>query len=264
MKTTETPERQSADKLPLLDRIRQSSLWQSVFRQGYPSTDENRALVMFNSFFLHIHPVKVSRHSLKISYTWGLGVITFFLFLILVVTGIWLMFFYVPSIEQAYTDMQKLATAVPFGMLMRSIHRWAAHLMVVTVFLHLCRVFFTGGYKRPREFNWVIGVVLWIITLMLSFTGYLLPWDQLSYWAVTVSTNIVGTFPIIGEQMRLLFLGASEAGPEALIRFYTLHIAILPVVMTVLIAVHFWRIRKDGGLSRPLASTENGDEGVIE
>ncbi len=264
MKTAEAPERQPAGKLSLLDRLRQSPLWQSVFRQGYPSTDENRALVMFNSFFLHIHPVKVSRHSLKISYTWGLGVITFFLFLILVVTGIWLMFFYVPSVEQAYTDMQKLETAVPFGMLMRSLHRWSAHLMVVTVFLHLCRVFFTGGYKRPREFNWVIGVVLWIITLMLSFTGYLLPWDQLSYWAITVSTNIVGTFPLIGEQMRLLFLGANEAGPEALIRFYTLHIAILPVLMTVLIAIHFWRIRKDGGLSRPLESIGNGDEEVTE
>ncbi len=264
MKTAEAPQTQDTRSSSLLGKIRRSSLWKSIFRQGYPSTDENRALVMFNTFFLHIHPVKVSRHSLKISYTWGLGVITFVLFLILVVTGIWLMFFYVPSVERAYTDMQNLETTVPFGMLMRSMHRWAAHLMVITVFLHLCRVFFTGGYKHPREFNWVIGVVLWIVTLLLSFTGYLLPWDQLSYWAITVSTNIVGTFPIIGEQLRLLMLGANEAGSEALIRFYTLHIAVLPVVMTILIAVHFWRIRKDGGLSSPTESNESEPEGTIK
>jgi quinol-cytochrome oxidoreductase complex cytochrome b subunit len=257
VKTEVVPQTQDAKNFSLLDKIRQSSLWQSIFRQGYPSTDENRALVMFNTFFLHIHPVKVNKHSLKISYTWGLGVITFFLFLVLVVTGAWLMFFYVPSVERAYADMQNLETTVTFGMLMRSMHRWAAHLMVVTVFLHLCRVFFTGGYKHPREFNWVIGVLLWVITLLLSFTGYLLPWDQLSYWAITVSTNIVGAFPVIGETIRFILLGSSEAGPEALIRFYTLHIAVLPVVMTILIGVHFWRIRKDGGLSSPLESTSD-------
>ncbi len=260
MKTAEAPQTQDAKNLSLLDKIRQSSLWQSIFRQGYPNTDENRALVMFNTFFLHIHPVKVKRHSLKITYTWGLGVITSFLFVVLVVTGAWLMFFYVPSIERAYTDIQNLETAVTFGMLMRNMHRWAAHLMVLTVFLHMCRVFFTGGYKHPREFNWVIGVLLWIVTLMLSYTGYLLPWDQLAYWAVTVGTNIAGSFPVVGEWIRLLLLGSSETGQEALIRFYTLHIAILPIVMTILIGVHFWRVRKDGGLSSPLESTENEHE----
>jgi quinol-cytochrome oxidoreductase complex cytochrome b subunit len=132
-------------------------------------------------------------------------VISFFLLLVLVVTGIWLMFFYVPSVERAYTDMQNLETGVTFGMLMRNMHRWAAHLMVVTVFLHMCRVFFTGGYKHPREFNWVIGVMLWVLTLILSLTGYLLPWDQLSYWAITVSTNIVGTIPLIGDKIRAPF-----------------------------------------------------------
>ncbi len=219
---------------------------------------------MFNSFFLHIHPVKVQKHTLKISYTWGLGVISFVLFLGLVVTGAWLMFFYVPSVERAYTDIQSLETAVTFGALMRAMHRWAAHLMVVTVFLHLCRVFYTGGYKHPREFNWVIGVALWVVTLLLSFTGYLLPWDQLAYWAVTVSTNIVGSFPLIGEKLRVILLGAAEAGPEALIRFYTLHIAVLPVVMVILIGVHFWRIRKDGGLSSPSESAGNDHEGASE
>jgi quinol-cytochrome oxidoreductase complex cytochrome b subunit len=235
----------------LISSLRNSRVWTSIFRSGYPDTDEKRSLAIFNSVFLHLHPVKVKRNTLKATYTFGLGVIAFFLFLVLVVTGAWLMFFYVPSVERAYLDIQSLGTSVTFGTLMRSIHRWSAHLMVLTVFLHLCRVFFTGGYKHPREFNWVVGVVLWVVTLLLSFTGYLLPWDQLSYWAITVGSNMVGSAPFIGEQVRLLLLGAREVGQEALVRFYALHIAVLPLVMTILVAVHFWRIRKDGGLSSP-------------
>jgi quinol-cytochrome oxidoreductase complex cytochrome b subunit len=209
-----------------------------------------------NSLFLHIHPVKVRKHSLKVTYTWGLGVISFILFLILVGTGAYLMFFYVPSVERAYQSIQALETEVTFGTLMRSVHRWSAHLMVLVVFLHMCRVFFTGGYKRPREFNWAVGVVLWVVTLFLSFTGYLLPWDQLSYWAITVGTNIAGSFPLIGDKVRMLLLGAVEVGPAALTRFYALHIAVLPLLMTVLLGVHFWRVRKDGGLSSPAEASE--------
>jgi len=252
-----------ASNRSITETISRSRVWTSIFRQGYPGTDENRAKVMVDTWFLHIHPVKVRTHSLRITYTWGLGVISFFLFLVLVVTGAWLMFFYAPSVDTAYTDIQNLETNVTFGMLMRTMHRWAAHLMVLTVFLHMCRVFFTGGYKHPREFNWAIGVSLWVVTLLLSFTGYLLPWDQLAYWAVTVSTNIVGSFPIIGEKIRLLLLGASEPGQQALVRFYALHIAVLPLVMTALIGVHFWRIRKDGGLSSPAEGAEAGYEGQV-
>ncbi len=243
-------------KRSMIEIITQNRVWNSIFRESYPSSDENRAKVIFSSLFLHIHPVNVKTHSLKITYTWGLGVISFFLFVVLVVTGAWLMFFYVPSVDSAYTDIQNLQTGVTFGMLMRSMHRWSAHLMVLTVFLHLCRVFFTGGYKHPREFNWVVGILLWMVTLILSFTGYLLPWDQVSYWAITVSSNIAGSTPLIGETIRILLLGANQVGQEALTRFYALHIAVLPLVMTVLIGVHFWRIRKDGGLSSPLESTE--------
>jgi menaquinol-cytochrome c reductase cytochrome b subunit len=262
MNHSEAPKATDAKGLPFGERIRQGSFWRSIFRHRYPNTDENRVLVMFYSFFLHIHPVKTKKHSLKITYTWGLGVISFVLFAILVVTGVWLMFFYVPSVGQAYGDMQSLATTVTFGMLMRSMHRWAAHLMVITVFLHMCRVFYTGSYKRPREFNWVIGVVLWVLTLMLSFTGYLLPWDQLAYWAITVSTNLVGTIPIIGDAMRLILLGAKSTGQEALIRFYALHIAVLPLVTAILIGVHFWRIRKDGGLSSPMENVGIAESAV--
>jgi quinol-cytochrome oxidoreductase complex cytochrome b subunit len=211
---------------------------------------------MVNSFFLHIHPVKVKLSSLRISYSLGLGVISTVLFVILVITGVWLMFYYSPSVERAYTDIQNIQTSVTFGALMRNMHRWAAHLMVLTVFLHMCRVFLTGGYKSPREFNWAIGVTLWIVTLMLSFTGYLLPWDQLAYWAITVSTNIAATIPFFGENIRQFMLGGVETGAESLVRFYAMHIAVLPIIMTLLIAVHFWRIRKDGGLSSPTESIE--------
>jgi quinol-cytochrome oxidoreductase complex cytochrome b subunit len=123
--------------------------------------------------------------------------------------------------------------------------------MVAMVFLHMCRVFLTGAYKKPREFNWVLGVLLLLVTLFLSFTGYLLPWDQLAFWAITVGSAIAGYAPVIGKQLQFVLLGDSTVGQEALLRFYVLHVAVLPVVLVLLMAIHFWRIRKDGGLSRP-------------
>lgn len=198
-----------------------------------------------------MHPVKVHKHTLKPFFTMGLGLMSFFLFLILVVTGVLLMFYYVPSTAQAYDRMLDLRGSVAFGVFLRNMHRWSAHGMVAVVFLHMCRVFFTGSYKKPREFNWVIGVVLFLLTLFLSFTGYLLPWDQLAFWAITVGTAIAGYAPVVGDQMRFLLLGDTTVGQEALLRFYVLHVAVLPLITTVLIGIHFWRIRKDGGLSRP-------------
>jgi quinol-cytochrome oxidoreductase complex cytochrome b subunit len=130
-------------------------------------------------------------------------------------------------------------------------HRWAAHLMVLFVLLHMCRVFYTGAYKRPREFNWVIGVGLFLLTLGLSFTGYLLPWDQLAFWAITVGTNIAGYAPVIGLKLKYLMLGGNVVGQEALTRFYALHVIVLPTAALLMVAVHLWRVRKDGGLSRP-------------
>jgi quinol-cytochrome oxidoreductase complex cytochrome b subunit len=236
--------------------ITRNRVWKSLFRQDYPDNEEGRSRIMVDNLFLHIHPARVKIHSLKLTYTWGLGVITSILFLILGATGIYLTFFYVPSTQQAYQSIQSLQTSVDFGILIRSVHRWAAHLMVVTVFLHMCRVFFTGGYKHPREFNWVIGVVLWIFTLLMSYTGYLLPWDQLAYWASTVGTNLAGSIPFIGDKVKLLVLGAAEVGQPALIRFYAFHIALIPTIMTVFIGIHLWKIRKDGGLSSPDERTE--------
>jgi quinol-cytochrome oxidoreductase complex cytochrome b subunit len=233
------------------------NVWSSIFRNPLPATDLERSSTSFTNFFLHIHPVKVNRHTLRPLYTLGLGLMSFFLFLILIVTGVLLMFYYVPSTTQAYDRMLDLRGTVAFGIFLRNMHRWSAHGMVAVVFLHLCRVFLTGAYKKPREFNWVLGVILLLVTLFLSFTGYLLPWDQLAFWAITVGTSIAAYAPVIGKEIQFVLLGDSSVGQEALLRFYVLHVAVLPSILVLLIAVHFWRIRKDGGLSRP----ENRDQG---
>jgi len=223
----------------------------SIFRNPLPSSDRGRAATSFTNFFLHIQPVRVSRQALRPTYTMGLGLISFFLFVILTVTGILLMFYYVPSTTQAYGRMLDLRSSVAFGVILRNMHRWAAHAMVATVFLHMCRVFFTGSYKPPREFNWNIGVALFLLTLLSSFTGYLLPWDQLAFWAITVGTSIAGYAPLIGKDLKFILLGDATVGQEALLRFYVLHVVVLPLVLTLFVAVHFWRIRKDGGLAKP-------------
>jgi quinol-cytochrome oxidoreductase complex cytochrome b subunit len=146
--------------------------------------------------------------------------------------------------------MLDLRSSVAFGVILRNMHRWAAHAMVAVVFLHMCRVFFTGSYKPPREFNWLIGVALFLLTLLSSFTGYLLPWDQLAFWAITVGTSIAGYAPFIGKALKFMLLGDATVGQEALLRFYVLHVVVLPLVLTLFVAVHFWRIRKDGGLAK--------------
>jgi len=222
----------------------------SVFRNPLPSSDRGRAATSFTNFFLHVQPVRVSRQALRPSYTLGLGLISFFLFVILTATGVLLMFYYVPSTEQAYNRMLDLRSSVAFGVILRNMHRWAAHGMVACVFLHMCRVFFTGSYKPPREFNWVIGVCLFGLTLLSSFTGYLLPWDQLAFWAITVGTSIAGYAPFVGKVVKFILLGDATVGQEALLRFYVLHVVVLPLVLTIFVAVHFWRIRKDGGLAK--------------
>jgi quinol-cytochrome oxidoreductase complex cytochrome b subunit len=228
-------------------------IWQSIFRNPLPETDLERSSTSFTNFFLHIHPVKVHKNTLRPVYTLGLGLMSLFLFLILIVTGVLLMFYYVPSTTQAYDRMLDLRGTVAFGIFLRNMHRWSAHGMVAVVFLHMCRVFLTGAYKKPREFNWVLGVILLLVTLFMSFTGYLLPWDQLAFWAITVGTSIAGYAPLVGKEMQFVLLGDTSVGQEALLRFYVLHVAVLPAVLVLLIAIHFWRIRKDGGLSRPEA-----------
>lgn len=229
--------------------LTESRVWRSFFRHGWPDNPLDRSLTMTSNVFLHLHPVKVSRRSTRWSYSFGLGVISTILFAVLTFTGVLLMFYYVPSIERAYPSMKAIQLSVPLGEFTRNMHRWSAHAMVLVVILHMVRVFYTGAYKPPREFNWIVGVGLLIMTLGASFTGYLLPWDQLSYWAITVGTNIASYAPFVGEATKNMLLGGSEIGQDTLIRFYTLHIAVVPLVMIIVISLHVWRVRKDGGLA---------------
>ncbi len=250
----------------VLKSITGSQMYGSVFRHDYIDSARNRALEVTSNVFLHLHPVTIPRHALRVHFTFCLGGLTFFLFLVETITGVLLMFYYRPVPEYAYVDMKTLEYAVQFGVTLRNLHRWGAHLMVISVMLHMLRVFLTGSYRPPREFNWVIGVFLLVLTLLLSFTGYLLPWDQLAFWAVTVGTNMAAATPFIGAEgpfhvllgttpltdARFLLLGDMKVGSNALLRFYVLHCLGLPLVAVVLMMVHFWRVRKDGGISRPL------------
>ena len=227
-------------------RVERSRAWRSVFRHPRINTPRGRALQGFSNFFLHVYPIKVPARVLRLRYSFRLGFIATVLFGLLTLTGVYLMFFYTPSVGSAYGDMQVIRTGVGFGQLVRNVHRWSAHLMVLVLFLHLIRVFYAGAYKKPREFNWVIGVVLLLLTLGLSFTGYLLPWDQLSYWAVTVGTNLVHYVPFVGNTLQDLLIGGPQIGQPTLLRFYALHVAVLPISVVVALSIHIWRVRKDG------------------
>ena len=250
--------------------IGESVLWRSIFRSGVPRTRAARMMGVLNSVFLHLHPVRLPKHAVKVKYTWCMGGLSFFLFLVLTITGILLMFYYRPTVEAAYGDIIDLGSQVPLG-IMREIHRWGAHLMVITVWLHMFRVFMTGSYKPPREFNWMIGVILLVITMFLSYTGYLLPWDQLAIWAVTVGANMARAAPFLGHEgpgaallsigdvnfvhagadAKFFLIGGRFLGEATLLRFYVFHCIAVPFLAMVFMIVHFWRIRKDGGISGP-------------
>lgn len=257
------------------DYIVNTQVWRSIIRHGYPNTPRNRALAVLANLILHLHPLRIRKNAVRLRYTWCMGGLTFFLFLELTITGLLLMFYYRPTPEYAYADIQYLRADVPLG-IMRELHRWGAHAMVISVWLHMMRVFMTGAYKPPREFNWGIGVVLLTLTLLLSFTGYLLPWDQLAMWAVTVGTNMARATPVMGHEgpgasfiavpseggsisvihqasdVRFGLLGGRFVGAATLLRFYVLHCVAFPLVAAFLMALHFWRVRKDGGISGPL------------
>ena len=230
------------------ETLRASRAWRSIFRSGHGGTRLHDVLAIQQNVFLHLFSAKARRRALDFSVTWFLGALTFASFVILVITGILLMLYYHPSVPQAYADMKDLQFVVSSGVFLRNLHRWSAHAMVFLVFAHMFRVFYRGAYRPPREFNWAIGVVLLLLTLLLSYTGYLLPWDQLSYWAVTVGSNIASAVPVFGSKIRFLMLGGNLVNANALLRFYVLHCMILPLTAIFFIAIHFWRIRKDGGL----------------
>lgn len=220
-----------------------------------PASQKEAGDAIVKNLLLHWFPNRTSLRSLSWTYSFYLGTISFALFMILVITGCILMFLYVPSVERAYASVKDIEFVVSFGWLLRGAHRISAHLMVAVVFLHMVRVFLTGAYKNGkavganRPLNWIIGIGLLLLTLLLSFTGYLLPWDQLAYWAITVGTNIASAAPLVGEQIRFFLLGGHSIQQETLIRFYVLHVFFLPMLVLLLFAWHMWRIRKDGGLA---------------
>ncbi len=221
-----------------------------------PQSDREAGDAVTSNFMLHWFPAKISKASMAWNYSFWLGTISAALFFLLILSGLPLLFLYVPSVERAYQSVKDIEFVITFGSWIRAVHRIGAHLMVIAVALHLVRVFLTGAYKngvgrgQRREQNWVIGVVMFLTTLFLSFTGYLLPWDQLAFWAVTVGTNIASSIPGIGPQVRELLIGGRGIEQATLIRFYVLHIVILPLLLGVLFAYHMWRVRKDGGLAR--------------
>lgn len=225
------------------------ALWRKLTWSWNPASEREAGESVVRNLWLHWFPAKVTDRSFRWSYSLWLGTVSAALFLILAVTGVLLMFFYVPSVERAYWSIKDLDFAVSFGWLLRNQHRWAAHLMVAAVFLHMVRVFFTCAYREERALNWLVGIALLLATLLLSFTGYLLPWDQLALWAVTVGTNIVKEAPVVGNGLRFLLLGGNEIGQETLIRFYVLHVFLLPMFIALAVAYHVWRVRKDGGLA---------------
>ncbi len=251
-----------------------SSFIDSFRRHGKPTSTRVRSQAVFGNLFFHIHSVRIHRYSLKPFFTCGLGIIATCSFIILCVTGIALMIYYKPSVELAYASIKDIQYVVPSGRFLRNAHRWATNVMLVSVFLHMARVFYTAAYKKGRAFNWLLGMVLFVLTLGLSFTGYLLPWDQLAYWAITIGSNIAASFRELtdvlhitavfdpGGRMKTLLLGSHEIGQEALSRFYWLHCIILPLALMTVLATHFWRIRKDGGLARPDTITEAELEGI--
>ncbi|MBU1493009.1 MAG: cytochrome b N-terminal domain-containing protein [Actinobacteria bacterium] len=234
--------------MQLMDRFRATAVGRSLFRSPDRVTERDRAAGHWANFLLHIYPVKVHRREIEFRYSWYLGVASAVLFGSLVASGIYLMFFYVPSPASAYGNIQAIQTEVAFGQFVRNVHRWSANLMVIAVAAHMARVFYRGAYKPPREFNWVIGVVLLVLTLLLSFTGYLLPWDQLAYWAVTVGTSMADFVPFIGGTTREMLLGGDQVGSATLLRFYVLHVAVLPAALVAVLAIHLWRWRKDSML----------------
>ncbi|OGW90612.1 MAG: hypothetical protein A3D28_02180 [Omnitrophica bacterium RIFCSPHIGHO2_02_FULL_63_14] len=248
-----------ADATPSLKQtLKKTKIWKSIFRHDFADTPRTRLVRIFGNVFLHLHPVRIAKDAIRIPYTWGLGGLSFYLFLVLTVTGILLMFYYRPASVLAYQDMKDLSFVVTLGQLLRNMHRWAAHLMVIVVILHMVRVFLTGAYKPPREYNWVVGILLLVMTLFLSYTGYLLPWDQLALWAVTVGAQMAAASPLLGNEgpFRLPFItaandarfgliGGTVINDATLIRFYVLHCIAVPFLFTIFLCVHLWRVRKD-------------------
>jgi quinol-cytochrome oxidoreductase complex cytochrome b subunit len=237
-----------------------SGVWHSIFRGPlYPRNDRERKWVVLNHLVIHFRPLSLLKKTLRYTHTFGLGGMSLVLVTLLAATGVLLMLVYEPSPGLAYESIVSLQNEVMFGKLVRNIHHWSANFLIGVVFLHLLRVYFTGAYHPPRQFNWIIGLSLLLAILMSNFTGYLLPWDQLSYWAITICTGMLAYTPLIGEWLQGVIRGGSEIGSATLIIFYTFHTTVIPVFLIVLMAFHFWRVRKAHGVVHPRSPDEGPD-----
>ena len=250
------------------DKVKKTQVWKAIF--GDLLYGEFKILSPINSLLraiakaMQLNPYNMSVGGRRIiTYTFCLGGLSVFFFSLLAVTGAFLMIYYNPDVNSAHANMEDIRYVVPFGVLIRNMHRWTAHLMVMFVCLHMLRVFLTAAYKPPRELNWIVGVLLLVLTLLSSFTGYLLPWDQLAYWGVTIGASMGENAPVLGAKgpfailppgsdMNSVLIGGTSIGQPTLLRFYLLHAIAIPLGIAGLMGFHFWRIRRAGGVSGPL------------
>ncbi len=226
-------------------------VWRSAVREPFTGDRRSRLRIVMNNLILHLHPAQVPVRTLRFTYSWGLGGLSALLVVVLALTGAMLMFTYTPSPDRAYQSIVALQTEVWFGQLIRNLHHWAGNALVIVAALHLLRVFVTGAFREPRAFNWLVGVAMLLLVVFANFTGYLLPWDQLAYWGITVGSSILTYVPFIGAWLSRVLLGGPEIGAATLLNFYGLHLSVIPIALLFLMSLHFWRVRKDGGLSLP-------------
>jgi quinol-cytochrome oxidoreductase complex cytochrome b subunit len=233
-------------------------IWYSIFPDTFKARDERRRYWgWLNTLVLHFRPKVVQERTLRFTLTWGLGGMAVVLVCLLFATGMMLKFVYQPVPDRAYESILHLQNDVFFGQLIRNIHHWSANVLLIVVFLHFLRVFFTGAFHAPRQFNWIVGLTMFLAVLGSNFTGYLLPWDQLAFWAITICTGMLEYIPVIGEGLKQTILGGSDIGAATLSNFFAIHTAIIPASLLILMPFHFWRIRKSGGLVVPRNPAEN-------
>ncbi|MBN2550777.1 MAG: cytochrome b N-terminal domain-containing protein, partial [Anaerolineales bacterium] len=203
------------------------------------------------SFYHHLHPPTIPARQSRLRYTLGAGGLSVFLALVLLITGILEMFYYIPTPEEAGPSIQVLTFLVPYGAMIRNIHYWAAQALVIIAGLHLLRVAFTGAYAAPRRFNWLLGLLLLVLILFLDFTGYVLRWDEGIRWALVAGTNLIKSIPFIGNSLYIFVMGGNQPNAATLTRFYAWHIFGLTLMMGIIGVWHIFRVRRDGGIAAP-------------
>ncbi len=225
---------------PFLVRVRRS-----IWREPLSNDDRSHVRQILNDLVLHLHPTKVPVRTIKLTYNFGLGGLSLLMFLVLVTTGVLLLFVYTPTPADAYLSIQRIESGIWLGQLVQNLHYWSANLLLILVVLHLLRVYYTAAFHAPREFNWILGLCLLLLVALSNFTGYLMPWDQLAYWATTIVTGMLGYIPVIGDSLKTWLLGGPDIGSITLRTFFAFHVVVFPLLMGILVSYHSWRVRKD-------------------